>query len=68
MRSIRSRVLIDDALRVKIYGPDGQVVYSNEHSLIGSETDDPAEFRSVLAGKVVRDVSHLGAEGGPGRT
>jgi signal transduction histidine kinase len=64
---IRSRVLIDDALRAKIYGPDGQIVYSNEHSLIGSEADDPVEFRSVLAGKVVRDVSYLGAEGGPGK-
>jgi signal transduction histidine kinase len=62
----RSRVLIDGALRVKIFGPAGQIVYSNEHSLIGSETEDPAEFRSVLAGEVVRDISHLGADGGPG--
>jgi signal transduction histidine kinase/CheY-like chemotaxis protein len=64
---IRSRVLIDGALRVKIYGRDGTVVYSNEHSLIGSETDDPAEIRAVLAGEVVHDVTRLGAEGGSGK-
>ena len=64
---IRSRVLVDGALRVKIYRPDGQIVYSNEHSLIGSETDDPAEVRSVLAGEVIRDVTRLDAEGGPGK-
>ena len=62
------RVLTDGALRVKVYrASDGIVVYSNEHELIGSEADDAAEFRRVLTGHVVRDITHLNQEGGVGK-
>jgi signal transduction histidine kinase len=61
------RVLVDGGLRVKLYRkPDGLVTYSNAHSLIGRPNDDPAEFREVLNGGTVRDVSTLNHEGGPG--
>ncbi|MFL5926448.1 MAG: ATP-binding protein [Gaiellaceae bacterium] len=63
-----NRVLVDGGLRVKIYrAPDGVVTYSNAHSLIGQPTDDIEEFRSVLGGERVRDISQLNHEGGPGK-
>jgi signal transduction histidine kinase len=63
-----NRVLVDGGLRVKIYrAPDGLVTYSNAHSLIGQPNDDIGEFRRVLAGEQVRDVSQLNHEGGPGK-
>jgi len=63
-----NRVLVDGLLRVKIYrAPDGLVTYSNAHSLIGKPNDDIGEFRRVLAGAKVRDVSQLNHEGGPGK-
>ena len=64
----RQRVLLDGGLRVKLYGaPDGTVTYSNSHSLIGTKTDDIDEFRTVLGGRTVRDVSWLNHEGGSGK-
>ena len=51
-RLFRTRVLVDGALRVKLYGaPDGLVTYSNAHSLIGTKADDIDEFRTVLGGR-----------------
>ncbi len=62
------RVLIDGGLRTKIYrAPDGIVTYSNVHSLIGTKADDMDEFRSVIAGSQIRDVSYLNKEGGTGK-
>jgi signal transduction histidine kinase len=67
-RLFHERVLVDGALRVKVYrSPDGLVTYSNAHSLIGGRIDDIEEFRHVLAGNVVHDVSFLNHEGGSGR-
>jgi len=63
-----NRVLVDGGLRVKIYrAPDGRVTYSNAHSLIGQPNDDIEEFRHVLGGATVRDISQLNHEGGPGK-
>jgi signal transduction histidine kinase len=63
-----NRVLVDGLLRVKIYrASDGRVTYSNAHSLIGEPNDDIDEFRRVLAGEKVRDISQLNHEGGPGK-
>jgi signal transduction histidine kinase len=62
------RVLVGGGLRVKLYrASDGLVTYSNDHPLIGSKTDDPAEHRRVLAGNVARDVEYLNHEGGGGK-
>jgi signal transduction histidine kinase len=57
-------VLIDGGLRVKLYRRDGLVVYSNDHSLIGTHADNPPEIRRVLVGATVRDVTTLNHEGG----
>jgi signal transduction histidine kinase len=63
-----NRVLVDGLLRVKIYrASDGRVTYSNAHSLIGEPNDDIDEFRRILAGEKVRDISQLNHEGGPGK-
>jgi len=67
-RLFATRVLIGGALRVKIYRPpDGLVTYSNVHSLLGTKADDMAQFRTVLGGKSVHDVSYLNHEGGAGQ-
>ena len=67
-RLFKTRVLVDGGLRVKLYGaPDGLVTYSNTHALIGTKTDNIDEFREVLAGRTVRDVSYLNHEGGAGK-
>jgi diguanylate cyclase (GGDEF)-like protein len=59
-------VLVTGALRVKLYGPDRRVTYSNDHGLIGGEADDDGVPRA-LAGATTSDVSHLAGEGGGGR-
>ena len=67
-RLFATRVLIGGALRVKIYRPpDGLVTYSNVHSLLGTKADDMTQFRTVLGGKPVHDVSYLNHEGGAGQ-
>ena len=67
-RLFRTRVLVDGGLRVKLYGaPNGLVTYSNTHALIGTKTDNVGEFREVLGGRTVRDVSYLNHEGGAGK-
>jgi signal transduction histidine kinase len=64
----RERVLVDGALRIKLYSaPDGVVTYSNVHSLIGTKADDIGEFRTILGGRTVRDISYINHEGGSGK-
>jgi HD-GYP domain-containing protein (c-di-GMP phosphodiesterase class II) len=59
--------LSGNALRVKMYGADGTVVYSNDASLIGTTTDHMAEIRAVLSGRPHKGVSTLNHEGGSGK-
>jgi PAS domain S-box-containing protein len=59
-------VLVEDVLRVKLWSPDGRVMYSNDHSVIGDKTDEPEEIEEALNGPGVKGVSHLNAEGGAG--
>ena len=67
-RLFAERVLTQGALRVKLYRlSDGMVVYSNQHALIGSSSDDLAELPEVADGHVLRDITHLNHEGGAGR-
>jgi hypothetical protein len=40
---------------VKLFAPDGRLVYADEHERIGDQAS-PADFRSALAGAVVSDV------------
>jgi diguanylate cyclase (GGDEF)-like protein len=59
-------ILVDGALRTKLYSLDGHVTYSTDHSLIGSLTDDEDETQEVVEGRTLADVSTLNAEGGTG--
>jgi signal transduction histidine kinase/CheY-like chemotaxis protein len=63
----RTRVLIDGGLRAKLYRPDGLVVYANDHTLIGTHSDDPDETQEVLQGETIRDIAYLNHEGGDGK-
>jgi PAS domain S-box-containing protein len=58
--------LMAGVVRVKLWGRDGTVTYSNDHSLIGSRID-PEEFQEVLAGGTVRETGRLNDEGGQGK-
>jgi diguanylate cyclase (GGDEF)-like protein len=65
-RIAKRQLLTDGIARVKLYAPDGRVVYSTDHRQIGMPADDPAEIRGVLGGEPVSDVTRLDAEGGGG--
>ena len=65
-RVMRSRVVDPEILRVKLYRPDGRVVYSTDHRLIGTRPSDFGEIRDVFRGNPTGDVSRLNAEGGGG--
>jgi diguanylate cyclase (GGDEF)-like protein len=51
-------------LRVKLYNPNGLVVYSSDHQLIGGYSLEPTEMLEAFEGEPVGDVSHLDEEGG----
>jgi two-component system, NarL family, sensor kinase len=59
-RLVRSRVLRDGIVRVKLWTPDGRIVYSDEPRLVGEryalDVDDRATLRT---GRVEADVSDL---------
>ena len=54
-------------VRIKLWRPDGTVVYSNEHKLIGTRLGETEEFEAVLAGEDLREIGHLNDEGGTGQ-
>ena len=60
-RLVRTRILRDPVARVKIWTPDGRVVYSDEPRLIGERFRLEPEQREVLAsGHADADLSELG--------
>jgi two-component system NarL family sensor kinase len=57
---VRSRVLLEPVVRVKIWTPAGQIAYSDERRLIGSTYDLGAHEQEALrAGITKADVSDL---------
>ncbi|HEY6760009.1 MAG TPA: ATP-binding protein [Baekduia sp.] len=58
---VRRRVLGDDVVRVKVWAPDGRIVYSDEPRLIGARYPlDPEDQRAFSAHGVAAEVSDLG--------
>jgi two-component system, NarL family, sensor kinase len=58
--TVRGRILSDRVVRVKIWTPDGRIVYSDEPRLIGQTFDLGAGERGALrTGKVAADLSKL---------
>lgn len=59
-RVVLTRVLNDDVVRVKIWAPDGRIVYSDEPRLIGRRYPLEAEKLEVLReGNTVAELSSL---------
>lgn len=57
---VRGTVLGDSVVRVKIWLPNGRIVYSDKHQLIGSRYVLGADERAALAsGKTEADISDL---------
>ena len=65
-RIAEHQLLTPGVFRVKLYRPDGRVVYSSDHRLIGTRPADFREIRDVFEGDPVGDVTALNAEGGGG--
>ncbi len=59
--------LMGGVVRVKLWGRNGTVTYSNDHSLIGSHVTTKGEFENVLNGEPIRELGHLNDEGGKGK-
>jgi diguanylate cyclase (GGDEF)-like protein len=60
----KQELLSDGILRVKLYNPNGLVVYSSDHQLIGGYSLEPTDMLEAFEGDPVGDVSHLDDEGG----
>jgi signal transduction histidine kinase len=59
-RVVRSRVLRDGIVRVKLWTADGRIVYSDEPRLVGARYRVDAEERAALAaGRIEAEVSDL---------
>ncbi|MGC4111932.1 MAG: response regulator [Nocardioides sp.] len=60
-REVLGRLMVGDVRRIKIWRPDGTIVYSDETRLIGQRFTLDREQRAVLSGGVTEsDLSSLG--------
>jgi diguanylate cyclase (GGDEF)-like protein len=64
-RLFKREILVEGALRAKLYGPDGTVTYATEHELIG-DRDLAREVIGALSGTPATEVGSLNGEGGSG--
>jgi diguanylate cyclase (GGDEF)-like protein len=65
-RLFREEVLVDGALRAKLYARDGLTIYSTDHTLIGRRSTDRSIITRAAAGLAGSDISRLNSEGGSG--
>lgn len=52
-RIVKTRVIRDPIVRVKIWMPDGRIVYSDEHRLIGQRYDLDADEQAAFDGRSI---------------
>lgn len=64
--AVKRELLTNGSLRVKLYSPDGQVIYSSEPGQIGDQGESD-EIKEVLGGETTSEISHLNDEGGRGK-
>jgi two-component system NarL family sensor kinase len=59
-RLVRDRVIVDPVVRVKLWTPDGRIVYSDEHRLIGARyalsDEDRASYKSSEVDAEISDL------------
>jgi len=67
-RLFGTKVLVEGAVRVKLWSPTGLVTYSNDHALAGSRAADLEEIDEALHGATAFEIGGLNAEGGTGRS
>ncbi|HST26660.1 MAG TPA: EAL domain-containing protein [Gaiellaceae bacterium] len=65
-RLFEHQVLIDGALRVKLYSSGGLVTYSNAHDLIGTRPTEGTVKQVFADQQTATDVTNLDDEGGTG--
>ena len=64
-RLLGEKILVGDALRLKLYRRDGMVVYATDHSEIGARNMS-SELSDALGGLSSTEVGSLNGEGGTG--
>ncbi len=62
-----NRVLEGGVLLVTLFSIDGEVTYSTDHRLIGSDSGDPAHLGEALAGTIRGDHTQVTLEGSQGQ-
>lgn len=63
--AVKRELLNNGSLRVKLYSPSGQVIYSSDRSQIG-DIGEREEIEEVLGGETTSEISQLNDEGGRG--
>src|SRR3954465_6833886 len=59
-RAVRNHLLHEPTRRVKVWSPDGRIVYSDEHRLIGRRFELDAEDRALMkSGGAASELSDL---------
>jgi signal transduction histidine kinase len=59
-RVVRRGVLRGDVVRVKVWTPDGKIVYSDDHRLIGQRYElGEDDLRTIATGRAAADLSDL---------
>lgn len=56
---VRNTVLAGDYVRVKLWSPDGRVLYSDEPRLVGSQFVATGPLLAAIRGRATQDVSRL---------
>jgi diguanylate cyclase (GGDEF)-like protein len=59
----KRELIVGGTLRLTIFGRNGRVTYSSDHSLIGTKPADSALTAAAFQGDVVNDVSTVALEG-----
>jgi signal transduction histidine kinase len=59
LRAVRARILKPPVLRMKIYGPDGIVVFSDEPRLVGTKLEAGDDLEAAMRGAPVSEISDL---------
>src|SRR5947209_3706767 len=58
-RFVRTRILQPPVVRVKIWSPDGMVLYSDEPRLVGMHFDGDPDEKAATGESVVSEISDL---------
>ena len=56
---LRHVTLMPEITRIKVYNPEGVVIWSDDKRLVGKSFSDNPALHEALGGKIIADMSHL---------